>query len=121
MPLNYNRYLETLNEDDVLEIFNQLVKSKDLKFALEDSFEEPIQQKLIDHLKYREIGNKMKIKRDVWFNEGVDCKMLKAGANGWQKGKLKIKVSVEFIPDEPELPVYQSPLDEIYREIQGLQ
>ena len=116
MPLNYNRYLETLNEDDVLEIFNQLVKSKDLKFALEDLFEEPIQQKLIDHLKYREIGNKMKIKRDVWFNEGVDCKMLKAGTNGWQKGKLKIKISVEFIPDEPE-----SSVDELRREIQGLQ
>jgi hypothetical protein len=63
----------------------------------------------------------MKIKRDVWFNEGVDCKMLKAGTNGWQKGKLKTKVSVEFIPDESETPVYQSPLDEIYREIQGLQ
>jgi hypothetical protein len=47
--------------------------------------------------------------------------MLKAGTNGWQKGKLKIKVSVEFIPDESETPVYQSPLDEIYREIQGLQ
>jgi len=30
-------------------------------------------------------------------------------------------MTIEFCPDEPELPVYQSPLDEIYREIQGLQ
>jgi hypothetical protein len=43
--------------------------------------------------------------------------MLKAGTNGWQKGKLKIKVSVEFIPDETELIVE----DELHREIQGLQ
>ncbi len=26
--------------------------------------------------------------------------------------------SVEFIPDEPEIPEYQSPLDEIRREMQ---
>ncbi|MFN9175992.1 MAG: KGK domain-containing protein [Synechocystis sp.] len=42
---------------------------------------------------------------------------LKAGSSGWKKGRVKINVSVEFIPDETELSQYQSPLDEIRQEI----
>ena len=45
-----------------------------------------------------------------WFIENVDCEILSPGKN-WRKGK--IKVSLEFIPDEIE-----SPLDEIRREMQ---
>jgi hypothetical protein len=54
--------------------------------------------------------------------EGIDCKILKIGAKGWQEGKLKIEVnknlksgktqtSIKFCPDEP--PEQKSPLDEI--------
>ncbi|MEG4014397.1 MULTISPECIES: KGK domain-containing protein [unclassified Microcoleus] len=54
--------------------------------------------------------------------EGIDCKILKIGAKGWQKGKLKIEVntsfqsgktqtSIKFCPDEPLEP--KSPLDDI--------
>ncbi len=38
-----------------------------------------------------------------WFGEGIDCEILKIGASGWQKGKVKIKTTLEFIPDEPEV------------------
>ena len=54
--------------------------------------------------------------------EGIDCKILKIGAKGWQEGKLKIEVnknlksgktqaSIKFCPDEP--PEQKSPLDDI--------
>ncbi|MEG4404956.1 KGK domain-containing protein [Microcoleus sp. MON2_D5] len=54
--------------------------------------------------------------------EGIDCQILKIGAKGWQKGKLKIEVnksfqsvktqtSIKFCPDEPLEP--KSPLDDI--------
>ncbi|MEG4573480.1 KGK domain-containing protein [Microcoleus sp. N3A4] len=54
--------------------------------------------------------------------EGIDCKILKIGAKGWQEGKLKIEVnknlksgktqtSIKFCPDEPLEP--KSPLDDI--------
>jgi hypothetical protein len=43
---------------------------------------------------------------DDWINDGVDCQILKPSKN-WQKGKLRMKVSLEFCPDEPK-----SPLDE---------
>ncbi|CCQ49518.1 KGK domain-containing protein [Crocosphaera watsonii] len=38
---------------------------------------------------------------DIWFNNGVDCELLEAGKN-WKKGKVKINIQLEFIPDEPE-------------------
>jgi hypothetical protein len=57
-----------------------------------------------------------------WFNDGIDCEILKLGSKGWQKGKVRIKVSVEFYveedseqvgsePSEIELP--ESPLDDL--------
>lgn len=47
--------------------------------------------------------------REAFFDKGVDCRLLKPGAD-WQKGKLKI--SVEFIPDDID-----SPLDDIRQAI----
>jgi hypothetical protein len=116
MELNYNNYLSFLEPDDVLELFedHQLVKAKDIKYALNDSFGEPIQKRLVEHLNYR--GIKTKGKQSVWLQEGVDCRILRAGVIGWQKGRLKVKVSVEFIPDEPE-----SPLDDIRQDMDKYQ
>ena len=38
-----------------------------------------------------------------WFREGIDCEILKIGASCWQKGKIRIKTTLEFIPDEHEV------------------
>lgn len=43
------------------------------------------------------------------FDRGVSCEVLRPGAN-WQKGKVRIRL--EFCPDEPE-----SPLDDIRQTI----
>ncbi len=38
-----------------------------------------------------------------WFTErGIDCEALKFGSKGWQKGRIRL--SLEFCPDEPEMP-----------------
>lgn len=47
----------------------------------------------------------------LWFKEGINAEILRVNSKGWQKGKIKIKVTVEFEPDEPEQP--ESPLDDI--------
>ena len=63
-----------------------------------------------------------------WFGDGIDCEALKIGAKGWQKGKVTIRVIVEFCPDEPEveetpennqLEICQpeSPLDDLRRQL----
>ncbi|MFB2974681.1 KGK domain-containing protein [Microseira sp. BLCC-F43] len=40
---------------------------------------------------------------DKWFDDGLDCEILRPGAKGWQKGTVRIKVTLEFCPDEPEI------------------
>lgn len=37
-----------------------------------------------------------------WFNQGVDCEILRPDAKGWRKGKIRIRIAVEFCPDELE-------------------
>ena len=38
---------------------------------------------------------------EEWVGEGINCEILRPG-EGWQKGKVRLQV--EFIPDEPEEP-----------------
>ena len=112
MTIEYNNYIKNLRDDDVMEIDNQLFKAEKIKSSLEEAWTEKIvPERFNEHIKY--LGIKIRHKGINWFDDGVDCKILKAGDNGWKKGKLKVKVSVEFIPDEPEIPEYKSPLDEI--------
>lgn len=35
-----------------------------------------------------------------WFT-GIECELLKTTGGGWKKGRLRLRL--EFIPDEPEL------------------
>jgi hypothetical protein len=38
----------------------------------------------------------------AWFDQGIDCEILRPDAKGWRKGKLRIRIALEFCPDEPE-------------------
>jgi hypothetical protein len=35
-----------------------------------------------------------------WGYRGLDCQVLQAGSEGWRKGKIRL--SLFFVPDEPE-------------------
>jgi len=67
---------------------------------------------------------------DNWFGQGIDCEILRVGAQGWKKGKIKLKlnVTIEFCPDEPEVEETpennesetskpESPLDDLRRQL----
>jgi hypothetical protein len=49
--------------------------------------------------------------RKVWFADGIECEILKPNSNGWQKGKFRINISIEFCPDV--LEEQESGLDSI--------
>jgi len=121
MDLEYNDYLKNIRDDDILEqqVEQQetLFKIGKVKSALESAFDNNIPTALASHF-YKNVQLSLLGKLTDWFTQGVDCRILKAGSDGWKKGKLKIRVVVEFIPDEPEISEYQSPLDEIRREMQ---
>lgn len=57
--------------------------------------------------------------RDRW-DEGIDCEALKLSDPSWRPGKLKLRLCLDFIPEEPALSpetitseTPESPLDEI--------
>jgi hypothetical protein len=52
-----------------------------------------------------------------FFQEGIECEILKFNSEEWQKGKMKIKVTLEFCPDEPDIKEPESPLDDLRRKI----
>lgn len=49
--------------------------------------------------------------RHRWFIHGIECELLELGATKWRKGKVRIKVSLEFCPDESEIETEISELD----------
>jgi len=57
-----------------------------------------------------------------WINKGISCEILKPSEN-WQEGKARIKVTLEFCPNEPEIKKTpeikepESPLDDLRRKI----
>jgi KGK domain len=40
-----------------------------------------------------------------WMNEGVECETLRLGEKQWVKGRIKVRVVVEFCPDEEVKPL----------------
>ena len=66
---------------------------------------------IILNKKLEELNNKLRdhgsgklpsYDESYWSSAGVDCQILKPSKN-WQKGKVRIKVTLEFCPDEPEI------------------
>lgn len=40
---------------------------------------------------------------DGWFaDSGIECKLLRLGDSQWKSGKIRVRIGVEFIPDDEE-------------------
>lgn len=112
-----NSYLPNCKDDDVL-IFEPeiLLKVGKLREATKQAFEDrnsKLPNVLSEILKSHRIevytggesvGKQWYSLDRKWFGEGIDCEILRLGARGWQKGKARIRVSLDFYPDEPEIP-----------------
>jgi hypothetical protein len=53
-----------------------------------------------------------------WFGSGAECKMLRLGESQWTSGKIRIRVEVEFIPEEDSNEINESALDKIRNSIE---
>lgn len=51
------------------------------------------------------------------FREGIPCRVMTTRKTGWQLGKIRLKIELQFIPDESSteetVENFDSPLDEI--------
>ena len=48
------------------------------------------------------IHDETKTIRQSWWKDGFECEVLKLGSHDWQRGKVRLKatVEIEFIPEE---------------------
>ncbi|PSF33603.1 hypothetical protein C7H19_19630 [Aphanothece hegewaldii CCALA 016] len=109
-----NQYLSNFSDDDVVEFEeNNIRKLGNIKLLLKHFFEkkEWAEQRLREHLERNSINIKEKFTiqnsnaqeiecYNYWFAQGVECSILQLGSQKWVKGKIKIKITVDFYPDE---------------------
>lgn len=115
-----NEAIELINcEDSEVLLFGEhtsLVQK--LKKDLQDALKENASS-ILETLAYNLSNHSVRIIRDrtsfdeKWFEEGKKCKILRLGAKGWESGKLRIKVSLEFCPDEPEEDIEVDEIDQL--------
>ncbi len=126
----HNEYLN--NDDDVIAFSaDSMCKLAIFKQKIQNFLSNEIPNKLVEFLEHQGIKY-MKINQSItdskgrthtnianhnWLKDGKECEILQVGSNGWKKGKIRLKVSLEFIPDEPKIKEIESPLDDIRQSI----
>lgn len=112
---------ELEHKDTVLSFVSpvSMFKVHELISAMKSVFQNSGLNVLIHNLKSR---GQIPSNWDEWINKGVPCEILKPGTEGWKKGKLRIKFTLEFCPDEPEITETSvvNQLDDICRKINGV-
>jgi len=126
-----NFSLQNCDEDDVVSFGDDTFKVSKFRKAVNGAFGNNLGNQF-----YSQLSSYQGIKIDGaivapkgvdepyarWFNDGIDCEILQLGSKIWQKGKVKIKVSVEFYIEEDseqltsdasEIELPESPLDDI--------
>lgn len=117
-------YLNSLSEDTVIDCGNNhsfyKVKTlisefvnffKTVPWCNKDYFYKAFQVSLKDH-------KSIDIKPEIFTEEGIIAEIIDPKLDKPLKGKFRIIFALEFIPDEVQDSVSDSPLDEIRREIE---
>ncbi|MEG3911283.1 KGK domain-containing protein [Microcoleus sp. w1-18aA5] len=124
--------------EDALSFGNAMLKVEKLKETVNRAWPEYVLgERLSETLRQQNLNidiglttNQLRTAYENWFGEGIDCEILRVGAQGWKKGKIKIKlnVTIEFCPDEPDVEETpennesetskpESPLDDLRRQL----
>ncbi|MGK7920711.1 MAG: KGK domain-containing protein [Trichodesmium sp.] len=81
--------------------FSQDFRNEQEIFYLPLTFQSQEVEKQIAHYLIYSFKNYREYKIKL-FSEGCQGEVLKFGAKDWEKGKIRIKINVEFCPDEPQ-------------------
>jgi hypothetical protein len=113
-----NIFLKNCSDNDALAFSSGMFKAGNLREKLWTVFKSPIASHIYTSLKEQGIEiNPGYIHRSFatwnWFKQGIECEILRIGSQGWQKGKVKLRVYLEFIPDEPEISQIDEPKESI--------
>ena len=91
--MEYNSYLQNCGNDDVLSFDDAMFKVGKFKDAVEYAFTDPryLQESFYYALQEKKVAT---LSSRQLLVEGLDGEILKIGVKGWQKGKLRIRVTV---------------------------
>ncbi|MEH1946725.1 MAG: KGK domain-containing protein, partial [Nostoc sp.] len=91
------------NDGDVLDFGDNIYKIAKFKQAIDTSSNYALECTLNQELSRQKIHIKQSQDANLnWFKEGIDCEILTLGSPSWKKGKVKIKISVEFYIEEED-------------------
>jgi len=110
MTTTNNLDMPSFDDNDVVSFQDGTVRMARLKQALDLAMSSKLPDALMDSLVTQKLhlngdrhfrDSRAWNRKDVnWFQEGIDCEVLQLGAPTWRRGKLRLRVSVEFIPDD---------------------
>lgn len=129
-----NYYLQNCQDDDVVAFGNSMFKAGRLTRKINESFGKSMGEKLTHELNHRKIHvdwdsshpNKYGGACESIFNDGINCEILILESQRWKKGKMRVKVTVEFYAEEDNVDISntqaninqsESPLDDLRRMI----
>ncbi|MGB3190907.1 MAG: KGK domain-containing protein [Limnoraphis sp.] len=120
-----NLISQNCGENDVISFENETHKVSRFKEKViavltgwvADQFVKDLQSRGVQCASIKKSESSLDFSNGEWFNEGKKCEILKLGSTGWKKGKVRLKVIVEFCPDEPEVSEPESPLDDLRQKL----
>ncbi|BAZ52923.1 hypothetical protein NIES4103_55880 [Nostoc sp. NIES-4103] len=112
VDMEENWYLQECNDDDVVASKDKLFKLGKFREAVNYAFTHRVINTITGALQERKLPTP---NIQELLGDGLDCEILKIGSKGWQQGKLRIKVTLELIPDDPSTTEPESPLDDLRR------
>ncbi len=94
MEIEINNQFENLGREDVVSVYSGLIFVNNRTFTVSEFITAIMQM-------HKQKVGELTEGKENWFNEGIDCKILKPGAKSWQRGKVRI--SLEFEPEDIEV------------------
>lgn len=92
--------IESEHKETVLSVSSSLFKVKEFMDVMVQAFQNKGMAELLDKLS--KLGRGTIWINESWFDRGVNCVILQPGKS-WRTGKVRIKVTLDFCSDEPEL------------------
>ena len=117
-----NFKIDNCNQHEALSFKDNVFKVSQLQKALKTIFSVDFGNLLGEKLKSYGVDIRYK-STNQFFSDGIECEILKFNSEEWQGGKMRIKVTLEFCPNEPEIKKTpeikepESPLDDLRRKI----
>lgn len=109
--MRFQNALVGLSDQAILVFKNVTLKMSELRYALDlanSQMAEAMMTELqaqeieIDLGRYTSEGQWSRVNSPAWFQQGIACDVLQPDVPVAQPGRLKLKIQLEFCPDDPE-------------------